>query len=155
MDHRISDGEIEKILEIYRPEHRYVYDAILAGSELKCALKPTVYPYTQSEIFEYITAPTATLYSCQLCYVLVGAIARRGFADSFNWEEFLRQRNTAALRFTSLDFRFRAEVCNSGRIAASIRFGRIRNLAGIVHCVMEFEIANGIHGRIQGVLTRT
>lgn len=153
----LLDSDVERILEIYRPEHRYVTQATLDGLKLRCVLKRTVYPYTTHDIFPYITAPTATVYSCQLAYVLVGGLALKSpaIATSLgggNWSEFLVQRDRAWLRFTSFSTHFRSEVVNADELSAAVGIVRIRNFRSNLHCVMEFEIGHGISGAIRGVI---
>jgi hypothetical protein len=154
---QLSEADVERILELYRPEHQYVAQACLERLRLTCVLKPTVYPYTQRDVFPYITAPTATIYSCQLAYVLVGGLALKAptLAASLgggDWSQFLIQRDQAWLRFGTFNTRFSAAVENRGLIPANIRIVRTRHVGVNVHCVMEFEIGRGITGNIHGVI---
>jgi hypothetical protein len=155
---QLSEFEIEQVLEIYRPEHRYVTLATLHQLKLECILKPTLYPYTQHEVFGYITAPTATLYACQLAYVLMGGLSLKTpeMVEQLGvgtWSRFVVQRDTAALRFATFSTRFRSEVENSGSIPAYIKVAQTRKARSNLHCIMEFNIGVGISGRVHAVIT--
>lgn len=151
----VSIQVVNEILSIYRPEHRYVSDAVLNDTAMRCKLKPTVYPYTEKQIFDYITAPTVTIFGCQMAYVLIGSmvIAKHTLVASIKTREhFASLRDAALLRFGRFNIRFLAEVENKYPIPAHIKIGTIRCISGCIHCLMDFSIGDGICGNIHGVL---
>jgi len=118
-------------------------------------LKPTIYPYTQHQIFRYVTVPMVSLYACQLAYVLVGSmvIANHSVTSSVGtWQSFLRLRDETLLRFGRIETRFHTEVRNEWPIHARISVGNPKRFQARTHCIMRFQIAEGITGRIHGVI---
>jgi len=151
----IPIGAVRRILDIYLPEHLYVYDAAIKGTSLSCSLNPTRYPYTARPIFNYITAPTATLFACQLAYVLIGGMfmTQHPIASPIGtWERFFEMRDKAFLRVARISLRFDAEVANRRPIKASIGIDRAIHLRKRIHCTMSFEIGKGLSGQIHGVI---
>jgi hypothetical protein len=151
----LSSKTLEQILEIYLPEHRYICSANLCDTSLTCSIKPTSYPYTQEQVFNYITAPTATLFACQLAYVLIGGmvIISHPLTTAIKSLNIFRNvRDSALLRFAKIDLRFRSEVENKWPIHALINIDKAKRYHNSVHCSMDFCIGNGISGNIHGVL---
>jgi hypothetical protein len=151
----ISPTHIDEILNLYLPQHRYVCNAVLYGTELVCMLKPTIYPYTQGQIFRYVTAPMATLYACQLAYVLVGGmvIANHPATSCIRtYQSFLRLRDETLLRFARLETRFRVEVRNEWPIPAKISVESSKRFATHSHYTVEFQIGEGVTGGIHAVI---
>lgn len=146
---------ITKMLDIYRPEHRYIRSAIICGSSLECSLGSTEYPYTREPLFDYITAPTATLFACQLAYVLVGGmvVMNHPLVNLIkSLDEFRDNRDCALLRFAKINLCFRSEVENKWPIACSMCVRKSKSYLGSIHCNMVFAIGGGISGTIHGVL---
>jgi len=156
-EQRLSANEIAQILSIYLPDHQYVSNARITASSLECALGLTKYPYTTHSTFDYITAPTATLFVCQLAYVLVGGLTLRNpelalSLGGLSWDTFLRRRNEALLRFTNITTRFSSAVPNTGNTPAKITTTQSRRHRGLVHCRMSFTINACISGEVHGVI---
>ena len=153
----IAQADISRILDIYRPEYRYVTDAGISGFRLSCKLRQVHYPYTVNEVFKYVTAPTATFLACQLAYVLVGGLILVGnevASSILSWQEFIQFRDAAILRFTRCDTLFRGEVANAQNIPASISICRHRRAPFGRYCSMSFSIGGGITGKIHGAIVR-
>ena len=153
----ITNQTVEKILSIYRPEHRYVGNSVLTGISMRCELRSTIYPYTTKQIFGYITAPTATIFACQLAYVLVGGMVLSNTEHLIvrrvkTWENFLSLRDEALLRFGRFDIRFFEEVENKYPISGYIEIGWTRCIGGTILSLMEFRIGDGIGGKIHAAL---
>jgi hypothetical protein len=153
----LSIDQIDDILSIYKPEHRYVADASLVERRLDCSLRASRYPYTQQEIFNYLTAPTVTILACQLMYVLVGALVidKSPIAQSIaSWEEYVNLRDRALLRIGNIKFHFKSEVVNREPIAASVAVRAAHALASAVHCRFVFSIGDGINGDAHGLIMK-
>jgi hypothetical protein len=150
----LSQKQIEQILDLYLPSHRYVRDAIIENLSLTCKLTSTVYPYTREQLFAYITAPTTTLLACQLAYVLLGGtiLARHPLFKEISWNNFLDLRDNALLRFAKFDVRFKSEVVNKEPINVSIHIEKTMRFHSTVHYRMPFRIGAGITGLIHGVI---
>jgi len=153
----LSDSMVRTILDLYQPEYRFVSKAVLADLSLRCEVLPARYPYTQTQVFEYVTAPAATLIVCQLAYVLVGGLIATEnpvVRPCISWDQFVQLRDAALLRFTRYEARFHAEVPNRVPIPCMIAMGKTKHLNSCLHCVMSFEIGNGIFGEVRSAVVR-
>jgi hypothetical protein len=147
---------IDEILKLYLPEYRFVETASFNGFSMDATLKTTLYPYTKTQLFDYITAPTANLIGCQLTYVLTGGLLFLGTkhpsAPDFDWDAFLRLRDKALLKFSSFKLDFRREVKNSDSLKCKAELLHIKRIMNHTHTDIRFEIEQGIQGSIHGVI---
>jgi hypothetical protein len=107
----LPQATVANILSLYRTEHQYVHDAVLNGTELAAMVTRPIYPYTRTDLFHYLTAPSATLVVAQLAYVLLGGLA---FSNAtpyrMSFEKFCRLRDNAQLKFVDFSLRFKKEI---------------------------------------------
>jgi hypothetical protein len=151
---RLSEEEVGRILDLYRTEHRYIANAKISNLKLRCMILPSRYPYTEHEVFSYVTAPTATLYIAQMAYVLIGGLvlsANASVSKYANWKEFVRWRDHASLRFAEVAMRFRGSLSNSEIHEATMGITNIRRLGTAVFCTLEFSIGDRLFGQVHAV----
>lgn len=152
----LPNSVTDQILDIYRPEFRFVVDAVFEDYSLDAQLKATSYPYTYREMFDYITAPTANLIGCQLSYVLAGGLiffgTQHGSAPDLDWNGFLRLRDRALLKFSSFKLNFRKEVKNIAGTPCRAELLHTKRVLGHTHTDIRFEIGHGISGLLHGVI---
>jgi len=146
----IPDDQIEEILSIYKDEHQYIVDAAFAENVLTCKLKSTIYPYTKEVVFDYITSVTATLYVCQLAYLLFAELVKHGQVPEVcsSYKEYILLRNTARLKFLRFNFKFFDKVENLDGIEAKISFIGQTTKKGKHFLKTSFSIGSGIKGEL-------
>lgn len=152
MDNRenLSSEFIDDVLSIYKSEHRYINEAQYNDGILTCKLKPTKYPYTTEPIFDYITSVTATLFVCQLTYVLFAQLVKENKVPSLSdsIEEFLSLRDGAKLKFLRFNFKFINKVINQENIDAKMTFVETINKKNKQFYKSIFFIGDGIKGEL-------
>jgi hypothetical protein len=153
----LSPHEIAAILSIYTPDYRYIAQAELKNVEIRCKFRKALYPYTTDQIFDYLTAPTLTVFVCQMVYVLIGglSLARHPSVDLIGgWENFQKLRDKALLRIGSLTTRIREEIRNEAPIDASMEMDGYHMFKSVAHCRFRYDIGGCVSGRVHGVLMR-
>lgn len=150
----VPQAYVESMLDFYHAEHHYVENVSISQRTLTCDLRPVNYPYS-SQALSYVNAPVATLYSCQLAYVLMGSLVLIG--DPLihralpSWDSFVSARDTGRLRYGKLTLRFIREVPRGvprGRIYLRCLHSKGANY----HAALAFDIAESIRGTLHTVL---
>lgn len=142
---------INDVLSIYKAEHKYVTNAVYDNQGiLTCKLKSTKYPYTESDVFDYVTSVTATLFVCQLTYVLFAQLVKENILPSLasSYEEYVYLRDTAKLKFLRFDFKFIGKVSNNDSIIGRMKFIELIEKKNKVFYKSSFIIGNGIKGEL-------
>jgi hypothetical protein len=138
----VPSADVDRYLDIYLPEHRYVRSAILRGTVLSAVLAPSAYPYTATPLFSYVTATTAAFYLGQLAYVLIAAaISERTIESSLipDVATFLRFRDEGLLQFVDMKTRFSREISARCRFEAIIEVDSLCERSG---CIMTRVLAS-------------
>src|SRR6476619_2312154 len=156
-DRALSPQEIAEILSIYTPDYRYIAEAELDNVKIRCRFRKARYPYTTDQIFDYLTAPTLTVFVCQMMYVLVGGLSltrHPSIALIGGWENFLNLRDKALLRIGSITTRIREEIPNEWPIDASMEMNGYHVFQSAAHCRFAYDIGGCVRGQVHGVLLR-
>ena len=153
----VPDGVVARILALYKPEYRNVSNVHISEHKLYCNIHASAYPYTTTQLFDYITAPSATFYACQLGYVLIGALAiyhdqNTLFPTHIDIESILRLRDNALIRVSNVDTHFQKEVRLDCAIHSSMELISTRRLGVNTHCSFDFQIGDGITGHLKAVI---
>lgn len=150
----LSSNFIAEVLSIYRAEHLYIHRAVFAGDSLTADLLKSQYPYTNEEVFDYVTAVTGTFYLNQLTYTLIAAIIAYKTCEAvadLTLGEFYEARDRGEILYANLELGFRHKVPNKDLLNASISLGNIRRRGQTLFSQLNFNIEQGITGRALGV----
>lgn len=152
----LSEKDVTKILDIYHPEYQYITNARIHDLTLRCIIGPITYPYTQHEVFQYITAPTTALLVSQLAYVLIGGLVihkHPSLSQFFrDLKEFRLARDKAALKFGKLDMKFQSQIPISSSVKGVISLSELRMFNKRLHGIMSFQIGDSITGSIHAMI---
>ena len=149
----LSQNYIDEILSIYKEDHRYLHNVEYSRSDRKISgvFYPIVYPYTIEPTFDYVTSVTATLFVCQLAYVLYTTLIDEQDVDELNYlnhETFLNLISDAKLKFMRYKFKFFAPVYNCGMITGSMKLDEVIKKKNKVFYRSSFWIGHGMRGEL-------
>jgi hypothetical protein len=148
---KISQRQINELLSIYKDEHQYISDVVLDDNKITCNIIETKYPYTKTDTFDYITSVSATLFACQLAYVLYGLLIERKQIEEvshIDYASFLQSRDDAKLKFIRYNFKFISPVKNNGQTKSQMTYLGIIKKRNKVFFKTTFKIGNGITGEL-------
>ncbi|MDP1814035.1 MAG: FcoT family thioesterase [Leadbetterella sp.] len=151
MTEKIENDFVYDVLSIYKDDHKYLTDVEYDNNKISCRLKPTEYPYTVETTFDYITSVTATLYACQLTYVLFALMIKNSKFENLNdltYDEYIKSRDEAKLKFLRYNFKFTQPVKNDTFITASMKFKGVIEKRNKKFYSTTFKIGNGIIGEL-------
>lgn len=151
MTEKIENNFVNEVLSIYKDNHKYLTDVEYDNNKIYCKLKSTEYPYTVETTFDYITSVTATLYACQLTYVLFALMIKNAKLENLTdltFEEYIKSRDDAKLKFLRYNFKFTQPVKNDNNITASMKFEGVIEKRKKKFYRTTFKIGNGIIGEL-------
>lgn len=148
----IESTKINEILSIYKPEYIYLKSAEVYGKKIIGFFRQSVYPYTNEDLFKYITGTTAVLYLAQLAYVLSAVMIEQNIfrvTTDISYKEFLSLRNRAQMYFTQLNMEFKKMLLNSEDIQVVMEITRAKRIRKTVIANASFDFQNCIVGHLQ------
>ena len=151
MTESIENSFVNEVLSIYKDNHKYLTDVEYEEDEIFCKLKPTEYPYTVETTFDYITSVTATLFACQLTYVLFALMIKNSKLEKMTdltFDKYIKSRDEAKLKFLRYNFKFTQPVKNEEGITASMKFEGVIEKRNKKFYRTTFKIGNGIIGEL-------
>lgn len=109
----VEPSSIEKALEIYLPEHRYVVRANFSPLAVTATVRLVSYSVTFPGILEYVTASQLMTLISQVGYLLIHQAIAANLAP-INMEDYLVSQRAGDVIFTHVDgLRFRRKVMHS------------------------------------------
>jgi len=143
----MPESVLTSILSIYKVEHRYVESLARSAEAFSGRLRRHQYPYTEGELFEYVTAPMSCLYACQIGYAVVGGIicTRHPLSAMLpDLATFLSDRDRTRLRFGDFNMRFSRAVANRDDIPFAASVVRAKRLGSGFHGLLNVAIDDAI-----------
>lgn len=152
MIYKIESAKINEILSIYKPEHIYLKSAEVQEKLITGIFRKSIYPYTNEDLFKYITGATAVLYLAQLSYVFSAMlIEHRIFKATKNisYKDFLVLRDKTQTYFTMLNLKFKKPIINSDNLKLVMEVTSVKNIGNIIIADMNFNFQNSLVGNLR------
>lgn len=141
---------MRKVLEIYDDKYQFLSSASITGNEITATIKVDTYPYTSRKIFNYVTAPSLSLATGQVCYVFVGEIIRSNLLDQFrefSLQKYFELRDRGDLVFKSIQYKFKKKIPKNKEFTMCMQLHSVKRMRSLVVTQFEFQVPGYLAGK--------
>ena len=146
---------INRVLDIYRPEFRFVKKIYCHNEIFYAEIVVDKYPYTQKQIFSYVTGPTLTLLVGQVAYIYTAYLIvnnKKGELNDISLEKYLALRDDEKLVFGCLDFKFKRKIPMNKSFTMKMNLVASKRMRNFIYGRFTFEVERYLSGKTNFVM---
>lgn len=146
---------IDKVLDIYHPEFRFVKDIHHNKNEFIANIIVDKYPYTRHEMFSYVTGPSLTLIVGQVAYVYTASMISKNEKNELNdisLEKYLYLRDQEKLVFGHLEFKFKKKIPTNSMFKMTMKLEASKRMKSFIYGRFSFEVPGYLNGSTNFVM---